>query len=734
LTDTPLPAWSGGSRSSRSPHRLPVVKPKINSPDYQLHLPPLGDGSYGAVYRATYRGVVDRAVKVFKPEVADLSAMMRELEKLASVGEHEGIVTLHDFDLDHEPPYYVMSLHADQAKNGAWTSRTLDSVCGRVDAREAARLIDQIAEAMAYLHRHQVLHCDLKPRNILLTDETPPRVKICDFGQSRGVRVAHAAGPGTLVYSSPEQVLRPDDWLDGKGFRWDVYSFGVVAYKLATGRLPRLQDLLDKPDLENGDRTLEEPSDSEASERSAGQRRAHRIGKRLEENAEVTWPPRTRLDARRRAIITRCLSLDPAKRPADMREVRNAIHRLKQESRAVRSRNLAILFAVISAAALLASGKALFEASRARQAIARQDEKRREAEELVHFIIYNLSENLEPAGRAELLEHIAENAATYFSNLSPDFRTDRSLRSFARILETRGRAALAQENAEVAIDAFRKAFNLYEQLDGDGEGGRGSRTSSVLRRLGQAHALAGATEEARTAYRKALETAPDPATPEQSLGARLDRAEIHRELAGVEREEDRLDEALNEMNRALEIYRELGETEEGRQSLDRWNGLLGTLLESAELHRRKLDREQAADTLLEVIELGREALPRFRRTSALQRRMAEACHDLALQALAEDDAASARTYFEEEVRLREPIYWRRPTEAERSFLMARSLASLASTHFLDEPEEQARALRLYENALERVENVEDAGEHRERIDALRQFCREEIAAIHGRGE
>ena len=53
----------------------------IRIKDYQIHLPPLGEGAYGRVFRATYRGISDRAVKIFRSGAVDLSTMARELEK-----------------------------------------------------------------------------------------------------------------------------------------------------------------------------------------------------------------------------------------------------------------------------------------------------------------------------------------------------------------------------------------------------------------------------------------------------------------------------------------------------------------------------------------------------------------------------------------------------------------------------------------------------------------------------
>ena len=159
----------------------------IRIKDYQVHTPPLGEGAYGRVFRATYRGISDRALKIFRPGAVDLSAMARELEKLSQVAEHQGIVTLHDFDLLHAPPYYAMGLHADQDLEGSWETRTLERIVGHVDHREGWRITRDIADALAYLHQHQIIHCDIKPSNILLTDEIPYHIKICDFGLARPV-------------------------------------------------------------------------------------------------------------------------------------------------------------------------------------------------------------------------------------------------------------------------------------------------------------------------------------------------------------------------------------------------------------------------------------------------------------------------------------------------------------------------------------------------------------------
>lgn len=702
-----------------------MVKPQINSPDYQLHLPPLGDGTFGTVYRATYRGVVDRAVKVFKPAAVDLAGMMRELEKLSAVAEHQGIVTLHDFDLRGEVPYYVMSLHADPVKGGGWKARTLEDLCGQVDAREAGRLIDQIADAMAYLHRHQVLHCDLKPRNIMLTDETPPNIKICDFGQSRGVRLASLAGGGTPLYASPEQLLRPDDWLDGKGYLWDVYSFGVVAYRLVTGTFPRLQALAGSGSVMNREGTVEDPDSAEAGGEGNADARIGQLVELLEAEKDIAWPGRARIDRRRKAIISRCLALNPSQRLRDMRDVRNTVFRHIQESRAVRSRNAAVLFGAISALALGASGKAFVEASRAREANAREEGKRREAEELVSFIVHNLAEDLDPAGRAELLEHIAENAATYFTNMPSDSRTERSILSFARVLETRGWAALARGDAELALDSYQKAYNLYVQIEKEGRNLAGFQVESILEKLGEARAMAGAPDEARTAFLQALEKWNDaPQSPEIWLA----RARIHRRLAALERQMGDLSQAIQEMAGARKLYEQVDQSSVHRQQREHLGGYLGVFLEEGELHFLNEKLEDAGAAFLRVTARGHDDAAAISKDTGFMRLVARAHRELADLALQKPapDIAAACFHFEQELELRETIYWREPMEPVRAVAFAQCLASLVNCNPRETAEDRQMAQSRLEQAIRCLDDVEESGAFGKRLEELRQFCIDQI--------
>ena len=99
----------------------------------------------------------------------------------------------------------------------------------------AASIVDKILSALDHAHRAGIVHCDIKPANVMVTDGG--RVKIMDFGTAR-VRGPRAGTKdrftiGTPAYMSPEQVLGRE--VDGRA---DLYAVGVVLYRLLTANLP----------------------------------------------------------------------------------------------------------------------------------------------------------------------------------------------------------------------------------------------------------------------------------------------------------------------------------------------------------------------------------------------------------------------------------------------------------------------------------------------------------------
>lgn len=199
----------------------PGDKPQLAGYDLQYKL---GQGSFGQVWSGAQKSTGQAvAVKFFLD--GDLSYIRRELERLREVSDHFAVVGLIDADLDHHPPYFVMPL---LTKSLAEESTP--------EPGQAARWLSQLAAGLRHSHDKGLLHCDLKPSNVMLDESGTAR--LVDFGQSRQQGDGVVAW-GTLGYMAPEQAaLGSEAEHSCPETSWDVYGLGATMYRLLTGFCP----------------------------------------------------------------------------------------------------------------------------------------------------------------------------------------------------------------------------------------------------------------------------------------------------------------------------------------------------------------------------------------------------------------------------------------------------------------------------------------------------------------
>lgn len=209
-------------------------------PGYEL-IRRIGRGAFGEVWLAEQQNTGKRvAVKLYtRRRRPDWPLLAREVEKLAALDATRNVVNLLEVGWDHDPPYFVME-HLE----GGSLAEVIER--GPLPADRAASIAIGIARGLVRAHGAGILHCDLKPANVLIDADGEPR--LCDFGQSR---LATEQDPtlGTLFYMSPEQsragLSEKADETIPPNVRWDVYAFGAVLYHMLTGSPPHRGEAFD---------------------------------------------------------------------------------------------------------------------------------------------------------------------------------------------------------------------------------------------------------------------------------------------------------------------------------------------------------------------------------------------------------------------------------------------------------------------------------------------------------
>ena len=194
----------------------------------------VGKGGMAYVYKG-YDQMLERpvAVKVLKRDFSndeEFRERFKQEARAAANLSHPNIVTVHDFGVDPYGVYIVMEyisgtdLKTSIKKKGNYTTD------------EGLALMIQACAGLGYAHRAGIIHCDVKPHNMLVTADE--RLKITDFGIARALSSIEAHESQEVIWGSP-QYLAPEQALGQPPTpASDVYSLGVVMYEVFTGHLP----------------------------------------------------------------------------------------------------------------------------------------------------------------------------------------------------------------------------------------------------------------------------------------------------------------------------------------------------------------------------------------------------------------------------------------------------------------------------------------------------------------
>ena len=194
----------------------------------------IGSGGMAMVFRAQDQ-MLERtvAVKTLRKDFSDdpeFRERFRQEAKSAANLSHPNIVTVHDFGLDSGRLFIVMeNVPGSDLKS-------LLRKHGRFNVEEAIYLMSQACAGIGYAHRAGVIHCDVKPQNILVTPDK--RLKVVDFGIARALSTITPDEQAEIVWGSPNYFSPEQASGSAPSPASDVYSLGVVMYEMLAGQLP----------------------------------------------------------------------------------------------------------------------------------------------------------------------------------------------------------------------------------------------------------------------------------------------------------------------------------------------------------------------------------------------------------------------------------------------------------------------------------------------------------------
>jgi eukaryotic-like serine/threonine-protein kinase len=206
--------------------------PLLNNRYQLLHT--LGTGGMAVVYRA-YDRMLERpvAIKILRQDFSGDEAFrerFRQEARSAANLSHPNIVMIHDFGFDTGRLFIVMEYVPGMDLKSVIKSR------GKFKVNDAINLCAQACEGIGYAHRAGLVHCDVKPHNMLVTPDE--RLKVTDFGIARALASIQPDEQSDIVWGSPQYFSPEQAAGQAPSPASDVYSMGVILYEMLAGQLP----------------------------------------------------------------------------------------------------------------------------------------------------------------------------------------------------------------------------------------------------------------------------------------------------------------------------------------------------------------------------------------------------------------------------------------------------------------------------------------------------------------
>jgi serine/threonine-protein kinase len=194
----------------------------------------LGKGGMAVVYQARdltlERNV---AIKVLRQKYSTDPAFREHFHQEAKAAanlSHPNIVTVYDFGYDAERLFIIMEFVPGT------DLKQLQGERERFDIQQTLTLMGQACAGVGYAHRAGLVHCDIKPQNLLITPDK--RLKVVDFGIARALASINPGEKSEIVWGSPHYFSPEQAAGNAPSPASDVYSIGVIMYEMLTGKLP----------------------------------------------------------------------------------------------------------------------------------------------------------------------------------------------------------------------------------------------------------------------------------------------------------------------------------------------------------------------------------------------------------------------------------------------------------------------------------------------------------------